>query len=236
MTASPVELAALRTVAARLGPLREEVVFVGGMIRGLLITDLGAPPARPTDDIDVIAAIGSQVEYYALAERLRQLGFREDHSEGAPLCRWLIDGLTVDVMPDHPNVLGFSNHWYPSARATAQWHVIGDGDANRIRVVDAPHFVATKLESFRGRGDGDLYHHDMEDIIAIIDGRAEFLDEVTDSPEDVRAFIASQTSALMRDDSFREALPGHLPGDKASQARLPLVEERLRAIAALTGR
>lgn len=109
MTATPVELAALRTVADRLGPIREEVIFVGGMIRSLLITDPGAPPARPTDDIDVVAAISSQAEYYALAARLRALGFREDHREKAPLCRWIVDGVTVDVMPDHENVLGFSN-------------------------------------------------------------------------------------------------------------------------------
>ena len=221
MTAN-AELVALRTVAARLGPLRDEVVFVGGMIRSLLITDPGAPPARPTDDIDVIAAIASRVEYYAFAERLRQLGFREDHSEGAPVCSWLIDGMKVDVMPDHENVLGFSNRWYPSARATAQWHVIGDGDANRIRLVDAPHFLATKLESFRGRGRGDFYHHDMEDIIAVVDGRTELVDEVKDAPENVRAFVASEVSALMRDDRFREAVPGHLPWVSATQPAVAL--------------
>jgi hypothetical protein len=71
-------------VADRLGRIREEVVFVGGMVRSLLITDPGAPPARPTDDIDVVAAISSQSEYYALAARLRALGFREDHREKAP--------------------------------------------------------------------------------------------------------------------------------------------------------
>jgi hypothetical protein len=30
MSATPAELTALRTVAERLGPIREEVVFVGG--------------------------------------------------------------------------------------------------------------------------------------------------------------------------------------------------------------
>jgi hypothetical protein len=63
MTANASELTALRTVAARLGPIREEVAFVGGMIRSLLITDPGAPAARPTVDIDVVAAIGSRTEY-----------------------------------------------------------------------------------------------------------------------------------------------------------------------------
>lgn len=233
MTATPVALAALRTVADRLGPIREEVVFVGGMVRSLLVTDPGAPPARPTDDIDLVAAISSRAEYYALAERLRGFGFREDHRENAPLCRWIVDGLTVDIMPDHENVLGFSNRWYPSVRQTATWHAIGEGPEDRIRVVDAPHFVATKIEAFRGRADGDLYHHDMEDLLAVVDGRAELFEELKGAPAIVRSFIVQELQRLLNDDAFREAIPGHLPGDKASQARVPIVEERLAAIAAL---
>lgn len=233
MTANVIETAALRTVAERLGPIRDEVVFVGGMIRSLLITDPGAPPARPTDDIDIVAAISSRPEYYALAARLRVLGFREDHREKAPLCRWIVDGLTVDVMPDHENVLGFSNRWYCSARETASWHAIGDAHAQRIRVVDAPHFVATKLEAFHGRAGGDFYHHDMEDLLAVVDGRVELLDEVSASTEGVRLFVAQELQRLLDDDTFREALPGHLPGDRASQARVPILEARLAAIAAV---
>jgi hypothetical protein len=38
---------------------------------------------------------GSRAEYYKLAERLQALGFAPDRRERAPLCRWLIDGLTV---------------------------------------------------------------------------------------------------------------------------------------------
>jgi hypothetical protein len=138
MTASVSELGALRAVANRLGPLREEVVFVGGMVRGLLISDPGASGSRPTDDIDLVAEVGSRAEYYKLGERLQALGFAPDRRERAPLCRWLIDGLTVDVMPDHENVLGFSNRWYPSAFATAAWHSVGAAPHDRIRVVDAP--------------------------------------------------------------------------------------------------
>ena len=42
MTATTAELAALRNVAVRLGPLREEVAFVGGMIRSRF--NLTRPP------------------------------------------------------------------------------------------------------------------------------------------------------------------------------------------------
>jgi hypothetical protein len=40
---------------------------------------------------------------------------------------------------------------------------------------------------------------------------------------------------LLADPDFVDAVAGHLPGDSASQARLPLVLARMRAIA-VTGR
>ena len=233
MPANASELSALRTVASRLGELRREVMFVGGMIRSLLITDAAAPAARATDDIDLVASIRTHSEYHALSTRLRARGFREDTREHAPLCRWQVDGLTVDVMPDHANVLGFSNDWYVSAGRTATWHSIGSRDDETIRVVDAPHFVATKLASFQGRGAGDFYHHDVEDIVAVVDGRIELLTEASVAPEALREYLAREIEALLANDSFVDAVPGHLAGDRASQARLPLVLDRLRALSAL---
>lgn len=42
-------------VAERLGQqLRDELVFVGGAVTGLLITDPGQPTIRPTEDVDLI--------------------------------------------------------------------------------------------------------------------------------------------------------------------------------------
>ncbi len=76
----------LWTVARRLDDLLEDVVFVGGMVRELLITDPAAGPARPTVDVDCIIDV-SRAGHVAFARRLRALGFREDSSEGAPICR-----------------------------------------------------------------------------------------------------------------------------------------------------
>jgi len=45
--------------AARLGDLRDELVFLGSCATGLLITDRGAPPIRMTRDVDVIAEVSS---------------------------------------------------------------------------------------------------------------------------------------------------------------------------------
>ena len=82
----------IERVAKRLGDLRYEVAFVGGAVTGLLITDPGAPKVRVTDDVDAIVEVASRAKYYELAKRLRDLGFKEDTSEGAPPCRWLIEG------------------------------------------------------------------------------------------------------------------------------------------------
>lgn len=230
MKASPEQLAALRLVARRLGKLRDEVVFVGGMTTGLLVTNLGAPMARPTDDVDLILEVASTVEYQTkLRKRLYSCGFREDTREDAPICRWLLEGVAVDVMPTTPDVLGFSNQWYVHALRTAQSMALPPDDKGTvsIRVITAPAFIATKLESWKARAKGNLLHHDIEDIVSIVDGRAEFLGEIESEAPELRKFVAKSLTALFRA-GLEEHLAGHLPGDGASQARLPSVLTALR--------
>jgi hypothetical protein len=60
------------TIAARLGELRERVVFLGGAVLGLLVdTPVGV---RHTDDVDVVIDIRSQVDRVALDQQGRLLG------------------------------------------------------------------------------------------------------------------------------------------------------------------
>lgn len=109
----------LEIAAARLGALTEEMVFLGGCATGLLITDPLASPIRATTDVDVICEAASLIDYQRLSKRLRALGFREDHSPDAPICRWRAEGIVLDVMPTHPEILGFGNPWYQPAFAAA---------------------------------------------------------------------------------------------------------------------
>jgi len=82
-----------------LEPLLGELVFVGGSTTALLITDKAAADVRPTYDVDAIAEITSYAAYTEFSERLRKLGFTEDTSEGAPICRWRQKKTILDVMP-----------------------------------------------------------------------------------------------------------------------------------------
>jgi len=215
--------------ARAFGDLRDEVVFVGGAIVDLLVTDPAAPRPRFTDDVDVVVEVTTQVEWCALADRLRKLGFREDRREGAPLCRWLTGELAVDVMPGIEQVLGFANRWYGLARSESD--EIGLQDGPSIRVVRAPLFLAMKLEAFASRGGGDFVaSHDVEDVIAVVDGRLSLGLEVEQSPAAVQRYLAERLGEWLGDPHFLDAVPGHLPGDAASQARAELVVARMRAM------
>lgn len=68
----------LRT-AQLLRPLLGELVFVGGQVAELLVTDPAAVRVRPTDDVDVVVPITTRTAYHALQQRLMALGFTPDH-------------------------------------------------------------------------------------------------------------------------------------------------------------
>ena len=225
---SSANLNLLTGVAERLKPLLADVVFVGGCMTGLLITDKAAADVRATIDVDVIVELATYAEYASFSERLRDLGFREDASPNAPICRWLIEDMILDVMPTEEKLLGFSNRWYGDALSSARERHLRDD--LRIRVVTAPYFVGTKLEAFRGRGNDDYQEsRDLEDLISVIDGRGEIVDEVR-SIEDVRLYVADQFGQLLKTESFLTALPGYLLPDPGSQGRLMVILDRMKIL------
>ena len=222
----------LELAAERLRQLLPEIVFVGGCATGLLIDDPAAAPVRGTYDVDVIAEIGSYAEYTVFSERLRTLGFKEDSREGAPLCRWVHGALTLDVMPLDSQVLGFSNRWYPDALRTAGDVQLPGGLV--IRAINAPYFLGTKLEAFHGRGKRDyLASHDLEDFIAVVDGRSSLIAEVENASSELKMYIADSVRLLLREPRFLDALPGYLLPDAASQARIGQLLSKLRVLATI---
>jgi hypothetical protein len=234
MNPNDPNVALLERAAEQLGEaLLEQLVFVGGAVAGVLITDPAMPEIRPTQDVDVICRVIARSDYHQLGSQLRQRGFQEDIRPGAPLCRWCADDLVLDLMPTQGEILGFSNRWYPLALDTAQPQELPSGRS--VRIVTAPVFLATKLEAFRGRGQGDfLFSHDLEDLMAVVDGRASLLEECRLSPPELRSDLAAQFLELLNTSAFLEALPAFLPPDQASQQRLPDLLETLRGIAGLS--
>jgi len=220
----------LEIMARKLGPLTERLVFVGGCTTGLFITDPLLPQIRVTRDVDVITEAGSRLDYHQIEDELRLLGFSPDIRPEAPICRWCIGDMILDLMPTDESILGFANRWYPDALAKAINCALPSGQI--IRTLTPAHFLATKFEAFHGRGGNDYWaSHDMEDIVCIIDGRAELIAEVASSSDDLRQYLQTEFTVLRDDPMFAEAVSGFLPGDAISQTRGPRILQRIAALA-----
>ena len=226
-------VAMLMRAVDRLAPIRDRLVFLGGAVTELFITDPGVQGFRRTKDVDVVIDVVNLGEYAdTLREQLVQLGLREDVREGAPVCRWLLDDLIVDIMPTRGDILGFSCEWYQLAFDTAQTISLPNGTT--IRLVTPACFLATKLTAFANRGRRNpMASHDLEDVIAVIDGRLEIVGDVANAPADLRAAIATKFGELLTRPDAEEVVAAQLLPDAESQGRLPLVLERIEAMARL---
>lgn len=216
----------LMVVASSLGDLRGDVVFVGGSVAGLLLTDPLAEGVRATKDVDAIVEAATLGQYYEVEKRLPARGFIRDIGSEV-ICRWrhAKTGVLFDLMPIDPTILGFSNSWYPEAVRSAVRTRLSE--RVEIRVISAPAFVATKLEAFIGRGGRDiLASHDLEDILNVLDGRPSLIEELKTSSDSLRQFVRDQFATLLA----HPALENYLPGLLADEGRAGVVLSRLRSI------
>ena len=222
----------LRT-ARRIAPLLADVVFVGGQMAELLVTDPAAIRVRPTEDVDVVVKVSTRTAYHRLQQQLGELGFGPDGRVGAPICRTrTADGLVLDVMPLDEEILGFSNRWYPLALDTAVPLDLAPDVV--IRAITAPVFLATKWEAFQHRGVADpLMSHDLEDIITLVAGRSTIVGEVSTLPSDARQFIATSTRDFLAGPWAEEIVAGSLPDARGLPGFTDIVLARLRELASL---
>jgi predicted nucleotidyltransferase len=204
-------------VAEGLGDLLDEVVFVGGAVVGLYATHSAAPEMRPTDDVDCVIEVSTRLEYHRLEEKLRSLGFLNDTTQGAPLCRWKYKGVSVDVMPTDTAILGFTNMWYNEGIAQAVDQLLPDG--TRIKIFSPPYLVASKIEAHKGRGTRDIRtSSDFEDIVYVFDNREEIMSEVAQADESLRIYLQREFKLLLADPSIEEGITSALPyGSGASR-------------------
>ncbi|CZG58308.1 TPA: hypothetical protein ACJ5DT_003074 [Legionella pneumophila] len=187
---------ALYKAATLLKDLNEHVVYVGGRIVGLLITDLIEDDVRPTYDIDVALDLGRTdiVAHYSLQKKLESLGFKPDENVN---CRDVLDDFMIDVMYMDGALQGINSNWYQAGFDNAIEIQIKD---KKIKILNAVYFIATKLEAFTDRAykNNDYWDcKDLEDIINVINGRPELLVEIMNSPKNVVQFISGYFKKLI---------------------------------------
>lgn len=227
-----VKLANLRMlefVATKLGNVRNDVVFLGGCTTGLFISDPNVPDVRYTLDVDCIVDVISLNQYHQLEKKLTQQGFKKSLQEDV-ICRWFYDDVILDVMPTDEKILGFGNCWYKEAIAASAIYTLTD--TLEIRVVTAPYFLATKFEAFRTRGKMDFYaSHDFEDIVSVLDGRIEIVDEIKNADKNLKEYLIHSIFEITDSPSFKGAIPGHfVPYGGVANDRIELFEQKLMSI------
>jgi hypothetical protein len=165
------------------------------------------------------------VDYHEFTDRLKDFGFSEDTETGI-ICRWRKDELCLDAMPMEDVGFGSVNSWFPLAIKTAVAVSLPNGGT--LKHINAPTFIATKIESFLNRGGDDFAHHDIEDILNVINGRVELVSEVAKADQELKDFLSDQLGAFIEISAFTDLIPGHL---RPNESRAEIVFERLLKIA-----
>ncbi|WP_114782322.1 nucleotidyl transferase AbiEii/AbiGii toxin family protein [Botryobacter ruber] len=189
MNGNIINIEVIKKVAVGLEELREKVVFVGGATLSLYATDPAADPVRPTSDVDLSVSLASYGAWNRLQERLQELRFFPDPSSKV-ICRFNYEGITIDVMPDDPAILGFTNPWYqPGLDHSLLVSLAGQLS---IRILPVSYFLATKFAAFHNRGGDPRTSHDFEDIVYVTDNRLELIKEIIQAPEEVRVYLQQE--------------------------------------------
>lgn len=221
----------LEVVAQALGQeLCQEVAFVGGCTTALLLTDeFSREEVRYTDDVDLVVHLTGYAQWQKLVEQLRQKGFKQSQQD-AVICRMRLGELKVDFMPEDAetaNLLGCNNRWFKDGLVNAQWHELPSGC--RIRLFTPPYFLGSKLEAYAGRGAQDpLNSQDLEDILNLVNGREELLQEVDASARELRVYLAQALAVLLENNYFGMKVQDAARGDNE---REQIIWQRLRHIA-----
>jgi predicted nucleotidyltransferase len=219
----------LSEVALALGSdLLKEMAFVGGCTTGLHITDeFTKENVRFTDDVDLIVSVTGYVGWSKLEQRLMKKGFKLSMEDDIN-CRMRLGEIIIDFMPDDENVLGYSNQWYADALKSAQPYQLNECS---ILLITPPYFIATKLEAYKGRGNNDpMESRDIEDILSLIDGREELIEELKISPAELRTYISHEIVSLLDHSYFQYAVQSTAKND---QDREEVIFDRLDQIKSL---
>jgi hypothetical protein len=172
-----VTKAEIKSVAKALGELIDELVFVGGSSLILIVGDQPREELRPTTDIDSIVDVDSYTALHEFEKRLIKRGFKRSDKPNDPICRWTLNGITLDVMPSKQITGHVTNIWYDEAIKHAM--VFDVGNSKNAKVISPGYFVATKLVALKDRGNvadllgmnsnEDFQNKDLEDIVLLFD-------------------------------------------------------------------
>ena len=214
-------LVRIKAIANAIHPLNTKIVFVGGAVVSLY-ADKIAFNARPTDDVDIVIEVLDYSAYSRFEDQLRQVGFQNDIYSGV-ICRYKIQGITVDILPTKSNSTMLANRWHEEGFNNAIEYPLQD--ANTIFILNPAFFVASKFAAFNDRGNNDgRTSKDFEDIVFVFQNRERIWLELDQSDPSVKLYLQEQFKTLSKNPYLREWIECHLDRNNEKMAHLIIQE------------
>jgi len=225
MKNSIINRGVVKKIANALGDINNRAVYVGGAIVSMYADDPAADDVRPTKDLDITLEIASFSDLANLQEELSKKGFNP-HPEENVICRFKYEDVLVDVMATEQIGWAPSNEWFKPGFAALQSLNV---DGIEIRILPLSYFLATKFSAFHGRAIDPRTSHDFEDIAYILDNRLNLVEEILNSPEDVRTFLQGEFHQILTQRDLQEAVLGNLYYETQSK-RFEMMTAKLKKI------
>jgi hypothetical protein len=223
-------LALLKTVADRIGKLREKAMFLGGTVLPLLVPQPVAAGIRAAKDVDLMIHVPSKAELWDFEDRLSDLGMKK--LKTGSTCHWVFGQVHLDVLTTEPYSVDFINHWGREAVQQAQRRDLGGGLL--INVVRPTHYVAIKFDAFYRRGQGRYETSvDIYDIMLVLRGSRDFdHDFIHRTSVELRSHLASELTKLLVAGMqwVQQGAPADPVSERFRRQWQPDVVERIRRI------
>lgn len=214
----------LRLIAKALEELNADVVYVGGAVIQLYSSDAAAVNPMTTYDVDCVVDITTYHEFRMFEQKLYSKHFRNDISEGAPICRFLFDGEKVDFMPKVDTEIGKSNSWYRKGMECRQPYDLENGQT--IYIMPVQYFLASKFEALHSRGGNDYRgEKDFEDIVFVVNGCTNLINDLKETDDlCVRDYLVQEFLHLIERPNILEEIDSSIMEKGRSDAVFSFME------------
>lgn len=214
----------IKKVAAALGELNNNVIYVGGATVSLYINDPAADDVRPTKDIDISLSVATINELEQIRENLVLKGFTQS-SDLDVICRFKLDDILVDVMNTDAIAWAPANPWFKNGFENLETIEI---DGLLVQIMPLTSFLASKFTAYDDRGGNDpRFSHDIEDISYILDNRTDWHNILkAEKNEEIKRFLIERLKLIKNSPKFQEAILGNLFYE-TSEERFKLIIEKI---------
>lgn len=216
-----INLKAVEKIATILEELNDDVVYVGGAVVSLYVTDEGAEQPRPTKDIDITVQVSTYAQMDELREKLATKGIYPAPAESV-MYRYQFEDILIDFIPWEATPLGPTNSWLKPGFEKAYSVEL---EETEIKILPVSLFLATKWEAYKSRGTSPRTSHDFEDAIYVIDNNLNLVEDVAVAEEDVKDFLKEMCSEILSHESRNEIIECHINPYTAEERRNIVIEK-----------